>query len=145
MKNLFLITLFSLFIISCTSKKSIVKDLQIKETKNKTSDTIKIANKDLDYEVIIIEPGFNTWLATQAQPRGFYSESYLEDKNRFYVSEYNNRVMQPFKYNSNLYENQINYNFNIHYGYEVNYLIYNYLVFFQQTYKQKLAGYVPRN
>lgn len=145
MKNFILLSMISVFIFSCTTNKSLVLDHKKEDSKIKTSDTVRIANKELEYEVIIIEPGFNVWLQTQAQPRGFYSEAYLENKNRMYVTEYNNRVMQPFKYNPNLYEMQINYNFNTHYGYEVNYLIYNYLVFFQQTYKQKLAGVIPRN
>jgi signal peptidase I len=49
------------------------------------------------------------------------------------------RVLQPFSYNRNLYEMTINYNQNVIMdGYEVNYLIYNYMVYFQNTYKQKL-------
>jgi hypothetical protein len=62
-------------------------------------------------------------------------QSYLE--NKIYCGlENGRRVLQPFRYNRNLYEMTINYNQNIDYGYEVNYLIYNYMVFFQNTYKQ---------
>lgn len=145
MKNLLFITLVVVLMTSCTTTKSSVVRQDRNENKSVLSDTVRIINKDLDYEVIIFEPGFNSWLTSQAQPRGFYSERYLENKNRIYVSEYNNRVTQPFRYSTVLYQNQINYNFNIHYGYEVNYLIYNYLVFFQLNYKQQLAGFVPRN
>jgi hypothetical protein len=53
-----------------------------------------------------------------------------------WVGEWNRRVLQPFRYNQNLYEMTINYNQNIDYGYEVNYLqLYG---LFQNTYKQKL-------
>jgi hypothetical protein len=106
-------------------------------------DTITIANKDLEYEVIIIDPGFSSWLNSRAFPRNYHSETYLENKNRFYVAEWNRRVLQPLRYDAMLYEMQINYDNNIHYGYEVNYLIYNYMVYFQNTYKQKLFGIVP--
>ena len=41
------------------------------------NDTIRIANDSLDYEIIIFEQGFNSWLATQ-QPRGFYNQNYLD-------------------------------------------------------------------
>ena len=51
--------------------------------------------------------------------------------------------MQPEIYNPNLYEMTIDYNPTTRYGYEVNYLIYNYLVYFQNVYNQKLNGYVP--
>lgn len=107
------------------------------------NDTIRIANDELEYEVIIIDHGFSNWLLSKALPRGYYSQSYLEIKNQFYVNEWNNRVLQPNQYNPNLYEMSINYDPNINYGYEVNYLIYNYMVYFQNTYKQILYGQVP--
>jgi hypothetical protein len=52
--------------------------------------------------------------------------------------------MQPLQYNPNLYEMTINYESNIDYGYEVNYMIYNYLFYFQLTNKQQLGGFMPR-
>ncbi len=100
------------------------------------SDTVRIANDSLEYEILIIEPGFNSWLVTQ-RPRGFYSEQFLETRNRIYVTEYNQRVMQPQRFNPNLYIQQINYEPTIHYGYEVNYLLYNYFLFFEQQYRQR--------
>ncbi|MFV5695792.1 DUF6146 family protein [Flavobacterium sp. LB3P122] len=107
------------------------------------SDTVRIANDELQYEVIIIDPGFSTWLYSRAFPRGYHSRTYLENKNQFYVSEWNSRVLQPQRYDPNLYEMSINYDSNIDYGYEVNYLIYNYFIYFQNTYKQRLFGTVP--
>jgi len=128
-------------IISCTSSKKIVS--AEKNSIPKTQDTIKIANEKLEYEVIIIEPGFNSWLNSNAHPRGYYNQSYLEAKNQLYISEWNRRVLQPLKYDRNLYEMTIDYNPNIDYGYEVNYLIYNYMIYFQNKYRQRLSGYVP--
>lgn len=143
MKNYFyILTLILLLLLSCNSKKSAVaspeKNLTVK------NDTIRIANEELQYEVIIIDSGFSTWLASRAYPRGYHTQSYMENKNIFYVTEWNNRVMQPQRYNPNLYEMSINYDQNINYGYEVNYLIYNYMIYFQNTYKQNLYGYVPQ-
>jgi hypothetical protein len=71
----------------------------------------------------------------------YHSQSYLENKNILWVGEWNRRVLQPFRYNRNLYEMTI-YNQNIDYGYEVNYLIYNYMVFFKIPIN-KTFGYVP--
>lgn len=103
------------------------------------SDTIHIVNEDLEYDIMIVEPGFNSWLLSQP-PRGFYGQSLLESKNRLFVSEYNNRVLQPARYPHNLYTEQINYDPNIDYGYEVNYLLYNYFVYFQEKYNQHFIG-----
>ncbi len=114
------------------------------ETNTTEQDMVRIANDDLEYEIIIIEPGFNTWLASVAKPEGYYSQSYLESRNRILVQSWNERVQQPYTYQPTLYEMQIDYNSNIDYGYEVNYKLYNYFIYFQLTYKQQLAGFVPR-
>ncbi|WP_163411113.1 DUF6146 family protein [Flavobacterium ajazii] len=143
MKNFVYIigVLFTIIACSTSSKNTIAAtDHQIKASVN---DTVRIANDSLEYEVIIIDNGFNYWLASQAYPRNYYSQSYLEIKNQLYITEWNNRVLQPQRYNPNLYEMRIDYDPFINYGYEVNYLIYNYMIYFQNTYKQKLTGYVP--
>jgi hypothetical protein len=142
MKNsIYIAAFFFCLIIGCNSSKSTVPSSEKPlATKN---DTVRIANDSLEYEVIIIDPGFSTWLASRAYPRNFHSLTYLENKNQIYVNEWNNRVMQPQRYNPNLYEMTIDYQPHINYGYEVNYLIYNYMIYFQNTFKQKLDGYVP--
>jgi Family of unknown function (DUF6146) len=142
MRKIVITLLFILTIISCTSTKSIATT-DGNAVAKKTSDTVKIANDSLEYEVIIIDSGFSSWLAGNAKPRGYYSETYLENKNHIYVTEWNSRVNQPQRYSRNLYEMRIDYDPFIHYGYEVNYLMYNYFIYFQITNKQKLAGFVP--
>ena len=156
MKN-YIYILFFVFILgfSCTSTKSTVswpeinltgKNDSVKVTKKVVqikNDTIRIANDSLEYEVIIIDPGFSSWLASRSFPRGYHSQSYMENKNIFYITEWNNRVLQPQRFNPNLYEMTIDYDRNINYGYEVNYLIYNYMIYFQNTFNQKLFGFVP--
>ncbi|MTH14335.1 DUF6146 family protein [Flavobacterium sp. LC2016-01] len=140
------IVLFTIIACSTASKNDAVavNTPKVNKAVNKAvSDTVKIVNDSLEYEVIIIDNGFSTWLVSMAQPRQYYSLSYLENKNFLYVTEWNNRVRQPQVYNPNLYEMLIDYRPEIHYGYEVNYLIYNYMIYFQNTYKQKLWGYVP--
>ena len=142
MKNLVIILLLLLAIVSCNTTKTITTT---DSTANKkVSDTIRIANDSLEYEVTIIDVGFYSWLNGNARPRGFYSESYLENRNQIYTTEWNSRVLQSQRYNPNLYEMRIDYDRTIHYGYEVNYLIYNYMIYFQITNKQKLAGFFPR-
>ncbi|BFM44426.1 DUF6146 family protein [Flavobacterium sp. CFS9] len=142
-KSLFILgLLFTIIACSTASKKTVAANTGGKSAVA-VNDTVRIANDSLEYEVIIIDNGFSTWLASRALPRNYYSLSYLENKNNLYVTEWNNRVLQPQRYSPNLYEMRIDYQPTIHYGYEVNYLIYNYMIYFQNTYKQKLAGYVP--
>lgn len=141
MKNFLYILVILCTIVACSTAKT-----NVSEPVNNgvaLNDTVRIANDSLEYEVIIIDNGFSTWLASRAYPRNYHSQSFLESKNILYVNEWNNRVLQPQRYNPGLYEMNINYSPTINYGYEVNYLIYNYMIYFQNTYKQKLWGYVP--
>ncbi len=142
MKQALLILIICFGIISCnTPKKAAIK----KDTTSYVEeDTVRIANDKLEYEIIIIEPGFNTWLLSIAKPEGYYSQEFMEIRNRILVTEWNIRVLQPQRYDPNLYELEIDYQPNIDYGYEVNYKLYNYFIYFQLYYKQQLSGFLPR-
>ncbi len=122
---------------SCGTSNSNIKDHSQKEVT--LGDTIRIANDSLEYAIIIVEPGFESWLISQP-PRNYNSQSYLQTKNRLWISEYNSRVSQSQKFSRDLYTDRIDYDSNIDYGYEVNYLLYNYFVYFQEKYKQNLIG-----
>jgi hypothetical protein len=138
MKNIVLAFFGLLLICCCSQKKSLITiDSSTKSSVAEKNDTIRIANDSLQYEIIIIEPGFEAWLTTQ-KPRNYYSLLYLENRNIRFVTEWNNRVAQPYRYDPILYEMRIDYFMHIHYGYEVNYLLYHYFLFFQSRYKQRL-------
>jgi hypothetical protein len=139
---------FSLIMIAlaaCNSQKNAMAANGPASSKAGSSknDTIRIANDSLQYEVIIIDAGFSSWLASNAKPRNFYSQSYLESRNISWVTEWNLRARQPQRYGS-LYEMEIDYRQGINYGYEVNYLLFNYLTYFQVSNNQRLGGFVPR-
>ncbi len=141
----------SLFLIAISlsycgsTKETLSISEQEKEAFNqKEGDTIRIANEETEYEIIIIEPGFYTWLNSIARPEGYYSQSFMENRNWIMVTEWNQRVLQPQRYSPLLYELQINYNKNIDYGYEVNYKLYNYFIYFQRKYNQRLGPFLPR-
>ncbi len=125
-----------IMIIGCNSSKVTSGSDEIVPTETKM-DTIRIENEELEYEIIIIESGFDSWLITQ-KPMWYYSNNTLRIKNNFYVIEWNQRVTQPFLYNPALYEQLIDYNQNIDYGIEVNYKLYQYFQYFQKKYRQKL-------
>ena len=147
-------TFYSLLILSATTllfiNCSTTKDsLSITESEENTfkqvqEDTITISSEKTEYEIIIIEPGFTTWLSSIAKPEGYYSQNFLENRNNIMVLEWNNRVLQPSRFNPNLYELRIDYSQQIDYGYEVNYKLYNYFIYFQRKYNQRLGPFVPR-
>ncbi|WP_179353730.1 DUF6146 family protein [Winogradskyella vidalii] len=108
------------------------------------SDTVSISSAENDYEIIIIEPGFNAWLAGTARPEGYYTQEWLETRNEVLVQAWNQRNLQPMSYDPDLYELRIDYDTRTDYGYEINYKLYNYFVYFQIKYKQRLSSFTPR-
>ena len=134
--------LLALFVFSCNSTKTATENPAPKTISEE--DTVRITNDELEYEIIIIEPGFNTWLQSVARPEGYYSQDFLENRNLQYVIAWNQRVMQPQQFNPDIYAMQIDYQNGIDYGYEVNYKLYNYFIYFQLKYKQQLAQFIPR-
>lgn len=145
MKTITTILIFAIALASCKSyepKKVINNQKAEGLVKN---DTVSISSDESDYEIIIIDPGFNNWLVSRARPRHFHSQQYLENRNIIWVTQWNIRARQPMVYDPNLYQLEIDYNVNTDYGYEVNYLLYNYFLYFQLTYNQRLSNaFLPR-
>lgn len=129
---------------SCKSYQNTQTIDNEKENSLVKSDTVSISSDETDYEIIVIEPGFYSWLQTTARPEGYYSQSFLESRNKLYVQAWNQRNLQPHTYDPNLYELQIDYDTFTDYGYEVNYKLYNYFIYFQLKYKQRLSSFYPR-
>lgn len=132
LKQLLFICTIGILLYSCGSS-NLNKTTEIEEP-------VVIANDSLEYEIIIIDPGFTAFLNGIAQPEGFYSQNYLEARNRAWVITWNQRFLNPYQFNANIYENMIDYEQNIDYGYEVNYKLFNYFLFAQQKYNMDLGG-----
>lgn len=142
MKRLFYLFTLIILTLNCTSSKNAVSKTDLDNIPQE--DIVTIANEDIEYEITIIEPGFNAWLRSIARPKGYYTQKYMETHNWNFVQEWNNRVLNPQQFNPRLYELQIDYQPNIDYGYDVNYKLFNYFIYFQLTYNQQLSTYVPR-
>ena len=92
------------------------------------SDTLSVDS--LEYRIIIMDPGFDTWLLNKP-PMNFYTNDYYVTKNRLYVAEWNLRYMTAN--NDGLYQNSIDYNPRIEYGIDINYKLYYYFRYFEET------------
>lgn len=132
-KHLFFLSIISIVFYACGSSPLNNPEIEKEEP-------VVIANDSLEYEVIIIDPGFTTFLYSIAQPEGFYSQKYMEARNRAWVFTWNQRAQNSFQFNPNIYENIIDYQPTIDYGYEVNYKLFNYFLFAQRKYKMSLGG-----
>ena len=144
MKKILPIVILIILIVSCKSYNSSQTINNGNDSLLVENDTVYINSDEYDYEIIIIEPGFNAWLAGTARPRGFHTQSWLEDRNVFLVQAWNQRNLQPHVYDPNLYQLRIDYDSRTDYGYEINYKLYNYFLYFQLKYKQQLTSIIPR-
>lgn len=138
LKQTLVLFTFGIFFWACGSAP-IDKKTTVKE------EPVVIANDSLEYEITIIDIGFNLFLNSLAQPRSYYSQSYLENRNQIFVTTWNMRAQNLTQFNGTIYENIIDYQPSIDYGYEVNYLLFNYFMFAQRKYKMSLGGGFRRN
>lgn len=143
---LYVALVFSVLYTGCKSSQESVSisDKEKQVFQQSAGDPVVISDKKTEYEIIIIDPGFYSWLKSFAKPEGYYSQTFMENRNEIYVTIWNQRVLMPGQYDPNLYELSINYDPRIDYGYEVNYKLYNYFIYFQRKYNQRLGPYLPR-
>lgn len=133
LKQILVIFSVCIFFWACASSS-------LNSNKSLKEEPVVIANDSLEYEIIIIDIGFNFFLNCIAQPKGFYNQNYMEVRNLAWVTSWNQRVQNPGNYNANIYENIIDYLPNVDYGYDVNYKLFNYFLFAQRKYKMNLDG-----
>ena len=128
LKNSVCILLLVIFIYSCGSSQKTT-------TKRETSkeEAVVIANDSLEYEIIIYDIGFSTYLNSIAKPEWYYTQDYLETKNIMYVTEWNIRFNNPARYGT-FYGSRIDYSPHVDYGLEVNYKLFNYFQFIRYKY-----------
>ena len=94
------------------------------------------ASKDTtEYDLIINDPGFETWLATEP-PEEYLSLNYYETMNKLYVPEWNYRYFSE-RYGDE-YGSYIDYDPRINYGLDLNYKLYYYFKYFEKMNNTKL-------
>lgn len=107
---------------------------------NPPTNVILITTKPKEeYEVIVFDPGYESFLATQ-KSKEFYSEATLKVKNTQMVIEWNSRHHQPLRYNPDIYEVSIDYDPKIDYGLEVEYQLYMFFRFMEKENGISLIG-----
>lgn len=118
------------------------QDSKQEEKPKKQVQIEEIDTDSVEYELLIFEIGFDTWLLSQ-RPMNFYSEEYYKSWNQRYVIEYNIRYRNGPQ--QELYESEIQYDYMINYGIELEYKLYNYFLFFEQKYGVTLVKRGKKN
>ena len=112
-----LIALFGmLFILSCTSSNRMmtVPDENL----------VDIKENNEEYELIVIDPGFESWFITTWSPAKDRSLSYYSIWNQRYVTAWNYKATRPLT--SKYFENIIMYDPTVDYGIELERKLYYY-------------------
>jgi hypothetical protein len=119
-------------IISCSS---------LKKTEKTPGNTDKLELKDpeadsTEYEVIIFDPGFEPWFHKHRKQPWYHTQESLETRNWLYVIAWNQKVRDgtfQMTHPNNPFEQEIDYRKNIDYGMEVNYMLYYYFKYIEDT------------
>jgi hypothetical protein len=109
-------------------------------------DTLKFEPVDeskdsVEYELIIFDPAFDSWFFKNRRPIDFFEQSYLESWNSQLVPQWNgaivstrNRDCMPATY--------LDYRPEIDYGKELNYKLFYYFMYIQQS--CRIFSHFPR-
>ncbi|MDX9940740.1 MAG: DUF6146 family protein, partial [Bacteroidales bacterium] len=96
----------------------------------------------LEYELLIIDPAFETWYLRYQRPESYYSLEYLENWNRQLVMQWNSMVMRPGRPDC-MPSNFLDYDPSVSYGLTLNHKLYYYFRFTQQ--KCRIFNPFPRD
>lgn len=118
-----LIYILLLLSIACSSQKATLKS---KAPKIKTDDST-------EYELLVFDVGFESWYSLHNSPAFSRSRDYYHDWNVQYVQEWNYKVIDSR--HSEFFGDQIDYNFNVHYPYEIEHKLFYYFQYVEHELK----------
>ncbi|MFC2089231.1 DUF6146 family protein [Bacteroidota bacterium] len=122
--TLFIVLLCAMLVNAKAQKDSIRLDSTVVDTDS------------AEYELVVLDPGFDSFLFTQPT-MDYYSQEYYEHWNFRYVMEWNARHSQLLEY-GDMYETYIDYRPDIDYGLELNYKLFYYFRYFENKHRVKL-------
>lgn len=131
LKN-FLVALAAVaFFTACQSTKTLTIHAEEEAVDDSTS-----------YELIVLDPGFEGWFLTRAQPANFYSQDYYENWNRRYTDAWNYEKI-GFRYSRVIHGN-IDYDPTVDYGLEINHKLFYYFIYVENELGIRLLPDGPR-
>nr|WP_319400207.1 DUF6146 family protein [uncultured Carboxylicivirga sp.] len=111
-------------LIACSTSKNVT---------NKSKAEVEISSDSTEYELVVMDARFETYLASQSYPKDFYSNDYYKQWNIRYCTEWNIRHSNPLRY-GDFYVTDIPYDASVEYGLDFNYRLYHYFLFIEKKY-----------
>ena len=121
-KILFLCAAIAL-LAACSGPKGVVK---IEPNGNRAA-----GEDSTEYELIVLDPGFDSWYMLQDSPARYRTQQYYEGWNRQYVSEWNALARQPGR--RSFFNTIIGYEPNEDYGFELNHKLFYYFQYVENV------------
>ena len=90
----------------------------------KSENIVDIAQQEEEYELLVFDPGFETWFTTTWSPAKDRSRAHYRFWNQRYVSAWNYKATRPSF--SNIFDTTIQYDPTVDYGMEVDRKLYYY-------------------
>lgn len=131
MKNIIIITLFSLFTFSCSAQSQPKKE-------NEKSEMKPSKNDDGEWDLTVIDTQFDYFLNAVAKPISQYSESFLKTRNTLLVTEWNSYYSSG-RYR-NVIESSIDYDPRENYGIKFEYKLYQVFAYVNWKYGLRMNG-----
>lgn len=123
--------IIAILIAGCTAQKTAQK-----------STTPKITGKDsTQYELIVLDPGFESWYTLKNSPALSRNKAYYHNWNVQYVQAWNNKVMSS--HHSGIFGNRIDYDFNVDYPFEIEHKLFYYFQYVEQVLHIQILEYGP--
>jgi len=120
MKTIRILAILTLFFMAVS--------LQAKELSS-PPDTLRFEAPDKaeeqEYELLIIDPGFERWFVRNSNPITFYEQRYLENWNRQLAQQWNTKLGTSRRWDC-APQTYLDYNPGIDYGKELNYKLFYY-------------------
>lgn len=95
-----------------------------------------IKNDSTEYEIIVIDPGFDHWYLMNFSQTKDYNNTYYRGKNQFGVSNWNDYFTRN-RYPKAI-DSSIDYDYSVDYGIEVNRKLFWYFKYIENTFNIRL-------
>jgi hypothetical protein len=128
MKYGYFILVIMLVIASCSGNRKLAK-VDIKNQETEDTDSV-------EYELIIFDPGFESWFISHSKPTWYHSQTYYETWNKQYVISWNQKAINP-RY-ARYFESTIDYDPFTDYGLELNHKLFYYFQYVEKVLKLEI-------
>jgi hypothetical protein len=116
MKSILGLTVFTFLLFGCTTSN---RTLKVQD-----ENLIDITRHEEEYELIVLDPGFDTWFMTTWSPAKDRSKEYYAHWNQRYVTEWNYKAARP--HSSKFFDSMIQYDPTVDYGMGIERKLYYY-------------------